>query len=131
MEHRRGATVVTGRRQAALAEASDPGPEAGVAQVLRVVRRLEGAACAGCGLPLCGHDAVVSLVLGLEQAPRCTRCVAGTLDQTPELLRGDLLRRIAGRKCHGAAWDWAQGRAPRGGEARCACGAIPGAGARD
>jgi tRNA 2-thiouridine synthesizing protein A len=80
------------------------------ADILRELEVLEGARCAGCRRALCGHHALVALVMGFKSAPRCAGCLAsaldlgidGFLDQVGELVRH--------RDCYRSGWAWADGR---------------------
>lgn len=78
--------------------------------ILRELEVLEGARCTGCRRALCGHHAMVALVMGFKSAPRCAGCLAealglefdGFLDQVGEV--------VSHRDCYRSGWSWADGR---------------------
>jgi tRNA 2-thiouridine synthesizing protein A len=78
--------------------------------LLEELPRLAGRACPGCARAVCGHEAVMSVVLGYKDAPRCARCLAGALGRKPEELRDQLADYIERRDCFRSGWAWAQER---------------------
>lgn len=75
-----------------------------------LIRRLEssaGTVCRSCTTPLCAHQVLGSIALGLGAAPRCVDCLAAALGQTRPQLTESLLGYIRARECFLAAWEWA------------------------
>lgn len=72
--------------------------------VVAFVDAVADRACARCALALVGHDAVLSLLLGFREAPRCARCLAQAHGGEPD----DFLRRAARNvrllDCYRAGW---------------------------
>ncbi len=89
--------------------------------LLRDLERMEGAPCLNCRRPTCGHEAVMSVVLGFKGASRCAPCLAAALGRGLEELRDQLIEYIERRDCFRTGWLWAGRR--EGGEAgaRPAC----------
>ena len=81
----------------------DPTGEAVVAST----REAAGSSCAGCECPLCGHDVVLSLVLGYRNRPRCHRCLAEVLGEDPGHLVARVGQYLRRRDCYRAGWTWA------------------------
>ena len=75
--------------------------------IVRELSVLEGAACPGCGRALCGHHALVSLVMGFKNAPRCVECLAAALDHPFEKFRDQVLELVQHRECYRSGWEWA------------------------
>jgi tRNA 2-thiouridine synthesizing protein A len=89
----------------------EPGPTVdSVDAVLRDLDALASTACAGCGKPICGHEALMSRMLGHRDAPRCWPCLANTLGQPPNHLRDHLQAHAAHRDCYRAGWEEASRR---------------------
>ncbi len=89
----------------------------GIEALLRAVEALEGARCTGCGEPICGHEAVMSIAMGLERAPRCARCFAAGIGADAGTFRERLRAQIGRRRCWLAGWERAtsrEGRCERG-----------------
>jgi tRNA 2-thiouridine synthesizing protein A len=80
------------------------------ADLLRDLEGLEGAPCAGCARPLCGHHALIALVMGFKNAPRCAGCLAGALENPLEKFLDQVLELIRHRDCYRLGWAWAGGR---------------------
>jgi len=74
------------------------------AKLLTLVASLRHSACAGCGRPICGHEAVFSVALGCQAMPRCLPCLAVGMEQSPEQLRDQLFDHVRRRDCFGFAW---------------------------
>lgn len=75
--------------------------------LIRDLTALEGGRCTECARPLCGHQNLMSLVMGFKNAPRCGTCLAAGLDQPPEELRDRLFDLIHHRDCYRSGWRWA------------------------
>jgi tRNA 2-thiouridine synthesizing protein A len=75
--------------------------------LLQELERLTGNACVGCGRPVCGHEALFSIVLGFKNAPRCLTCLASGLQSQPEELRDQLAEFMQLRDCYRQAWKTA------------------------
>lgn len=91
------------------------------AALLATVRAVEGRGCGGCGRHLCGHDAVLAIVLGYKDAPRCSACIAGELRETAPALRERSLAWITRRECFLHAWHLAGETEGHGRTLRPAC----------
>ena len=79
--------------------APDPTPV-----VIAAVERGVGAACRGCGKAVCGHEVVMSFVLGFKDAPRCLPCLARGLARVPSDFGAEVLARIDHQECWRAGW---------------------------
>ena len=71
---------------------------------LREMRRLLGGNCAGCEKRYSAQEAVFSIVLGFQNAPRCLNCLAAGLGREPNELREQLVAHIHRRECFLRAW---------------------------
>lgn len=80
------------------------------ASLVADLSRLAGAGCPACGLPLCGHAILISIVAGLKSEPRCTECLAAVLGREPQSLRQHAVSYIRHRDCYLGAWQWASAR---------------------
>lgn len=72
--------------------------------------------CVDCGASLCGHGAVLAVVLGFRNSPRCVRCLAQQADETPAGLAERALQWILRRECFLHVWrraSTAEGHADR------------------
>lgn len=68
------------------------------------VDRVTGQHCRRCNGPLCGHQALLAIVFGCRQAPRCARCLAEEhAEDQPALLRR-ALEWIRRRDCYYHIW---------------------------
>jgi len=65
---------------------------------------LTGRPCTVCGAGLCGHEALLTILLGARHAPRCANCAASELGET----RAELCERsrqwILRRECFLEVW---------------------------
>lgn len=68
------------------------------------VRALTGVACRLCGARLCGHEAVLAILLGSSAAPRCSACAAKEHGEPREELCERALQWILRRDCFLANW---------------------------
>jgi tRNA 2-thiouridine synthesizing protein A len=91
------------------------------AALLASVQNSTGTACAQCGSVLCGHDAVLSIVLGHKNAPSCRRCLAHGLHEDLAALCERALQWIVRRECFHHAWLWASAHEGQLGVLRPAC----------
>jgi tRNA 2-thiouridine synthesizing protein A len=96
--------------------APDPTPV-----VLAAVERGVGAACRGCGKPVCGHEVMMSFVLGFKGAPRCLSCLARGLSREPAEFCAEVRTRIDHHECWRAGWRRADELDRIGGDGRPAC----------
>lgn len=85
-------------------DSDDP---ARAAAMIASVAPMVGVACAACARSLCGHDAVLSIVLGYKHRPRCSHCLAIELGEPQPELCERCLQWISRRECFVAAWHWA------------------------
>lgn len=89
--------------------------------VLETVRALTDGPCRECGATMCGHAAVLSLVLGYRNQPRCGTCLARELAETPAALAERALQWIRRRDCFMTGWQWASAREGHAGHLRPPC----------
>jgi tRNA 2-thiouridine synthesizing protein A len=89
--------------------------------VLEAVQALAGSACRACGAALCGHAAVLSLVLGYRHQPRCAPCLGKELREEPLALAERSLQWIARRDCFRGGWLWASESEGHAGALRPPC----------
>jgi tRNA 2-thiouridine synthesizing protein A len=75
---------------------------------LRELRRLVGGSCVDCGRKYSARDAVFSIALGLQNAPRCLPCTSRGLQRDETELRYDLQDYVHRRACYRKAWDEAE-----------------------
>ncbi len=68
------------------------------------VASLTGRRCASCDGMLCGHGAVLAVVLGYKHAPRCARCIAVELHEPAASLAERALQWIVRRECFAHVW---------------------------
>ena len=69
------------------------------------VGRLTGSACAACSRRLCGHHIVLSILLGLKNAPHCLLCTARQLSRSASEMREQLVQHVRHRECYRRAWE--------------------------
>ncbi len=83
--------------------------------VIGEVERKWGSTCAGCSVRIVGHEVVLSMFLGLKDAPRCANCLAALHRQEAQ----DFLRRAAASirrlDCYRAGWLHSEDRLRREG----------------
>jgi len=76
---------------------------------------VQAAACVGCGAALCGHEALLNVVLGSRLRARCLPCLGQQLGELPASLAERSLQWICRRECFLHVWHGAgereQGRA--------------------
>jgi tRNA 2-thiouridine synthesizing protein A len=72
--------------------------------VLAAVERGHRSPCAVCGRSICGHDVVMSFVLGFKGSTRCLACLAFGLGRAAAEVRDNLLQHIHHRECWTAGW---------------------------
>jgi hypothetical protein len=97
-------------------ETLDPEEEITTEALLYDLKKIRKHNCTGCGKIICGHEALMSLVLGFKNAPRCWSCLAVTLRHGKEALRDRMASLIASRTCYNEGWVWAnqeEGIGPR------------------
>lgn len=83
--------------------------------------------CATCGAALCGHGAVLAVVLGYKHSPRCARCLARELRETSASLAERALQWIVRRDCFLHVWRRAGMAEGHGPVERPPCHFAPGA----
>jgi tRNA 2-thiouridine synthesizing protein A len=91
------------------------------ADVVAELSILEGTPCAGCARVLCGHHALVALVMGFKNAPRCAECLAAGLDLPYAKFRDQVLELVQARDCYRSGWKWADRREKIASSPRPAC----------
>lgn len=91
------------------------------ADLRRELSVLEGLPCAGCGRALCGHHALVALVMGFKSAPRCAECLAEALDLPYDKFLDQVLDLVQHRDCYRSGWTWAGRREKIAGSSQPAC----------
>ena len=89
--------------------------------LLASVQELRGRACAGCGRSLCGHAAVLSIVLGYRNQARCGDCLAAELREQPPALAERCLQWVQRRECFLRGWLWASEEERQADAIRPAC----------
>src|SRR5688572_4213197 len=77
------------------------------ANVLQDVKRLKQQPCRICGTAIAGDEAVMSIVLGYKNAPRCLPCLATEMREEPLPLRARLWQYVQRHDCYLRAWNWA------------------------
>lgn len=77
--------------------------------------------CTTCSTPLCGHDALLAVVLGSKNAPRCARCAATETHETVPTLAERAVQWIVRRDCFAHVWRRAGEREGFGGVDRPPC----------
>jgi tRNA 2-thiouridine synthesizing protein A len=86
----------------------DPAEEAArTVAILRYLQDTRGRRCKECDALLCGHEALMSLVLGFKDAPRCCTCLAQAHGRNRAEMGDHLLGFVASHRCHHAGWVWA------------------------
>jgi len=83
--------------------------------VLAEVERGIGVPCRDCGRPVCGHEVVMSYVLGFKGTPLCLACLASGLDRDAGSFVREAREHIDHRECWRAGWrraDELEGSAP-------------------
>src|SRR5579871_3494196 len=90
--------------------AGDADEEQRAAELLALLERLAGASCRGCRRAICGHETVVSIALGFQDAPRCLGCLASGLARERESLRDQAMEHIFHRPCFLQGWRFASER---------------------
>ena len=77
------------------------------ANVVAATCEAAGSPCAGCSKSICGHDAVMSLVLGYRHTPHCYACLAEALGEDAGQLVTRVCQYLRQRDCYRAGWEWA------------------------
>jgi tRNA 2-thiouridine synthesizing protein A len=75
---------------------------------LRELHRLAGGRCRDCDRAYTGREAVGSVALGFQDAPRCLPCLARRLGRDAPELRADLVNYARRRECYARAWAEAE-----------------------
>lgn len=86
---------------------ADQDEERRAAEVIADLQRLRGAACAGCGRTLCGHQALISRAMGFRDRPHCHHCLARQLGRGADDLRDQAHAHLMHQGCHRQGWQWA------------------------
>jgi tRNA 2-thiouridine synthesizing protein A len=90
-------------------------------ELLARVQSLAATLCRACGAPLCGHAAVLSIVLGYQSEPRCAACLAAALGEPATQLCERSLQWVLRRECFLRGWLWASAVEGAPGETRPRC----------
>ncbi|MFY9341341.1 MAG: hypothetical protein WAT39_02545 [Planctomycetota bacterium] len=80
-----------------------------------------------CGAALCGHGAVLAVVLGFKNRPRCPDCLARELGEAPRELAERALQWIVRRECFVHVWRRASAAEGHTNAERPACLFVAGA----
>jgi tRNA 2-thiouridine synthesizing protein A len=72
--------------------------------VIAEVEARWGATCGGCSVALIGHDVVLSILMGLRQAPRCIACLAASVGDELEPFTRRAHSNVRRLDCYGAGW---------------------------
>lgn len=99
----------------------DEGPDPKTVRALADAAALTGRSCTTCGSVLCGHEAVLCLVLGFKGSPRCLGCVASHLEEELVPLRERALAYVERHACFLTAWRSAGEEEGMGPVARPSC----------
>jgi tRNA 2-thiouridine synthesizing protein A len=81
--------------------------EIDISILLNDLKSMRGDGCAGCSAEICGHEALMSLVMGFKSAPQCLKCLSTVLAHDSEALRDHLFAFIGHRSCYHGGWLWA------------------------
>ena len=90
-----------------MADGSLSGASLRTETVLLYLAEVRAARCIRCGMGVCGHEAVMCLVMGFKTCPRCLRCLAAALTRERHELRDHLFAYIDHHECLRAGWDQA------------------------
>jgi len=96
--------------QADIPEGTSRDDELRAEEVVAAVARSAGAACPDCRAALCGHEVVLSLMMGARDAPRCAPCLARGVRQEPEVFARRAMEHVRRRDCFLAGWTYATAR---------------------
>lgn len=77
--------------------------------------------CGTCGAALCGHGALLVVVLGYRNAPRCPACLAGSLRETLASLVERAREWILRRDCYLHVWRTSSAKEGQGDTDRPPC----------
>ena len=94
--------------------------------VLRYLADVEAARCITCGTDVCGHEALMCLVMGFKTHPRCLNCLTAALARERREFRDHVYAYIAHHECLRAGWD--QASRAEGVDPRCPPGCLWAAG---
>lgn len=72
--------------------------------VIAEVEARWGATCGGCSVALLGHDVVLSMLMGLRQAPRCIACLAASVGDELEPFTRRAHANVRRLDCYSAGW---------------------------
>lgn len=72
--------------------------------LVRVVTLSTGTGCARCRASICGHEAVMSVLLGFKKEPRCVVCIAHDLGRDADDIARQVGAQVRHRECFDAAW---------------------------
>jgi tRNA 2-thiouridine synthesizing protein A len=81
-----------------------------VERVTRFLNETAEAACGLCGRALCGHQALMSLAAGRQDAPLCLGCLSEDLAKPATALRDQLVGYILRKECLTLGWGLASAR---------------------
>ena len=87
-------------------EETDLQSEIDETNLLRELKIAREYRCAACDGAICGHEALMSLVMGFKNAPRCWHCLSAALAYEREALRDHLFGVIERRSCYYQGWLW-------------------------
>ncbi len=79
---------------------TDEEEEVPLPKLMGDLERISGAACARCARALCGHEALVAIVLGHAARPRCVSCVAAGLGTDTVDLTSRIFAHVRRRECY-------------------------------
>jgi tRNA 2-thiouridine synthesizing protein A len=96
-------------------------PDPKTIRALADAAAMTGASCAACGQTLCGHEAVLCLVLGFKGSPRCLGCIAAHMEEDVSPLQERALAYVEHHACFLAAWSRAGELEGMGAVARPSC----------
>jgi len=88
---------------------------------LEVLHGLRGCRCFDCTDSVCLHEAVMSVVLGFKDAPRCCACLAAGLGREPADLRDQVYDYVRWKGCFFSGWQLASEEEGFGNSTRPRC----------
>ncbi len=86
-----------------------------IGRVISTLQRHLDARCAECGSSLCGHEALMSMVLGYQDRPMCLTCLARTVERERDIFAAEIGGYILSKECLRTGWAWINIREEQGG----------------
>lgn len=86
-----------------------------IGRVIATLQRHQNARCAECEGSLCGHEVLMSMVLGYQDRPMCLTCLACTVERERDILAAEIGGYILSKECLRTGWAWINIREEQGG----------------